>query len=373
MTGYSFVIGIIFLFLTQICWSASSSCGTVRMDHPPGAMSSVPVLDQGPTGLCYAAVAAQMTDAYLAAHGGKDQLVSFSHAAALYQDKKAISDIYDTLEEKMGLISKIKSGTATENERKIYDNIQSQIQSQITNPNDSHATKADLNIGETFSTLQALRENKWACGIDRENYNDANIEATMYPFLKARQDVLLSGSTNSFSEQFECIANRTLPSNQVNQLGNLKRIADKIVNDLPDKGKYIVSVIENTCPKKIDLSKIPAPQQIKFNSEEVRSGGFIADKIQNLLNQPQPSPIGVSFGGNNLYTNTPDFGHWALIVGREEVNGVCRVIIRDSYGANCKGVLQGSIYKYPCENGQISVPLTEFSKMQVRSATWLPN
>ncbi|MGZ3804765.1 MAG: hypothetical protein ACXVB4_11180, partial [Pseudobdellovibrionaceae bacterium] len=237
------------------------------MDQPPGSLSSIPVFSQGSdTGLCYAVVAAQMTDAYLASTGHKGEFVSFSHAAALYQAKMAIPQLYQNLEDKMGLLSKINSGQATEAERHLYEEVKKNLNSQITNPNDPRATLADMDSGDAAPTLEALRENKWACSVDWAEHPDAEVNSTLYPFLKLRQDVLRSQSIQDFSRHFLCVATSVFSPDLTRQLGDLKAIADKIVNSLPDKGEYILSVIENSCTKKIDLSKMPEPKQIKFSA-----------------------------------------------------------------------------------------------------------
>jgi hypothetical protein len=349
-----------------------SSCATVRMDQPPGSVSSLPVFNQGSdTGLCYAVVAAQMADAYLASTGHEGELVSFSHAAALYQDKMAVPQFYQNLEEKMGLPSKIVAGKATEAERKLYDDVKKNIESQIFNPNDPHAALADLNTGDTERTLLAMRQNKWSCAADWAGRSDAEISSLLSPFLKLRQDVLRSQKTDDFSSAFACAAATEFSPDLLRQLGDLKTIADKIVSSLPDKGQYILSVIENSCAKRVDLSQMPKPKKIKFSAAERQNGSPVSKTIQDLLDHPQPLPIGISFEGSSLYKKAPQFPHWAMIVGREEVGGVCQVIIRDSYGTACTGPFQSNEYKYPCKNGQISVPLDDLSQLQVTSATYL--
>lgn len=368
------VFMLIYTGLASISWAGESACGPVRMDRPPGSVSSMPVVNQGSTtGLCYAAVAAQIADAYLASKGHRTEFVSISHAAALYQGKVAIPNFYRDLEAKLGLPSKIVSGQASEDERQLYSQIRNNIESQVSNPDDPHATQADLDSGEAVSTLRALRENGQACAINWAGHNDAQIESTLYPFLKLRQDVLRSQRTTDFPDRFVCAAKSIFPSDILGQMGDLRAIADKIVNSLPNKGDYIISLIENTCAKKVDLSEMPEPQEMHFSKEDRQSGSLVVTKLHELLDQPRPQPIGITFEGSSLYKNSPSFPHWALVIGREDIGGVCRILIRDSYGTSCNGPFQTNQYKYPCKSGQLSVPLADFRKMEIKALTWLKN
>lgn len=98
------------------------------------------------------------------------------------------------------------------------------------------------------------------------------------------------------------------------------------------------------------------------------------EKISTLLKQKIPVGIGYFMKVLRKKSGTSDFAaHASIITGQRQnsVTGVCELLVRDSYGSNCKDQRGENRYELACENGSVWVPADDLLG-EISKISWIP-
>jgi hypothetical protein len=98
------------------------------------------------------------------------------------------------------------------------------------------------------------------------------------------------------------------------------------------------------------------------------------EKINVLLKQKIPIGIGYFMKVLKKSGPTDEFSAHASIITGERANpttGICELLVRDSYGPNCKDDQGKDRYGRPCENGSVWVPADELLS-ETAKISWIP-
>lgn len=347
------------------------------MDLNGGPFSNLPIYDQGTEGLCYSYAASQLIDAWRVEHHQFEEkrLSSPIHAGAIYtingKRQNAILKIEAQIQERLNDSS--RDAKSRELSIKSLRGRQKDIDRFL-----------DPTGGSTIGVLEDLRNRKSVCSTDELFGPDAqqNYKQKIEPIAKLRRYAL------HFSEKrktLACDLTETFNSEFAGQVLDVAKAVDDILKHLDSDNEFLESLLSNFCKTPIDLTALPAPKQYvatpykavsELSKTPPSSALSTANELMNLLSQNPPQPISLSYCSRFLITSdrmsrySSCDAHASVVVGRSFREGKCQILIRNSWGESCTWEDQQPRYVYPCENGQIWVPLEEVSR-RVTTIDWL--
>ncbi len=307
----------------------SLECSEVRLDLAPESMAKIPVYSQENHDICYAVLAAEMTDAYRISHGRNPQhLTSVFATAAFYSGKYR--------------------ETLNENRRDIAND--------------------EISMGSFTDAVSVLRE-KGSCNANilyngqYESFDKKlrTLRSLRSEYKKANQP-LTEVATTKFSKKLQEIAGSQ------SMIFTQEWLSESLSNQAFYKviDKVITKSCEPISESLADLPPLVGFSGMKAKAKAQRQIDFYA-QLKFAFERQRPQPIAINFCREALFTYSQALGsrsacspHSALIVGRRKVGSSCQVLIRESEGPICNPNAL-----WPCEllpqKGQYWVPVDKMA------------
>ncbi|MDG0816427.1 C1 family peptidase [Bdellovibrio svalbardensis] len=350
---------VLFILLFSFSGTAfcitESDCAPVRLDQNGGPFQTLPIYNQTDnvgtdTGMCYAISASQLIDAKRMKLGKFDGKLTSPASLAL------------------NWVNHFLSPEELANNRQNRETFRKPIKENLIEGKGIASTLYG-NFGKLTPAIEASR-NKHVC--DETWLKKQSIISS------ENHDKMFSQIFSLIDEQFEAESNidrvykKILSINsQANSTGcadskgNLNQIQD-ILEAIKKATEHIKperqakAFIDRICKDHSVYVDVPEPKELicfqkKCKDEQERS-------LNDLISSPDFAGVGMHYDPNILFKENGPIGgsHVSVIIGRRYDNeaGRCMVLIRDTYGSDCKAPRLNMKYKN-CENGQHWIPIED--------------
>lgn len=344
-----FVVFILLLFFGNTVFSSTeNNCTTVRLDENGGPFQTLPIYDQtdsseSDTGMCYAISASQLIDAKRVKLGEFDGKRTSPSSVAL------------------NWVTNFLSSEELVNNKQNRETFRKPLRESLIEGKNIASTLYG-NFGRLTPAIEASR-NKYVCD-DTWLRNQSIISSNNH-------DRIFSQIFSLIDEQFEAESNidkvyKKLLSitSQVNSKecvdtrSNISQIKD-ILEAVKEATEHIKPeqqakvFIERLCKEHSVYVNVPVPKEYVCLNKNCKDEQ--KQNLNSLINSSNFAGVGIHYDPNILFKENGPVGgsHVSVIIGRQynKVAGQCQVLIRDSYGSNCKAPQPSMKYKN-CENGQ---------------------
>lgn len=349
--------------------SIANDCKDLRLDLPPGSMSTIPVYDQDSLGLCYAFAASQLVDAYRFSHGdGKRSLLTSPVVAAAQSG--AAEWFRDDLDGGIvgNVVESIRKGGICDRDVVLRQWGGDDIKPYLIDLRkffDAHRAYAK----EHTSVVQSLRN------LLSNEHENADI---------ARNRVFKA-------QEIQCYLKRSVPIEKA-QLPSIGLIGELLNQN--DPIMFLSQIFKKTCEGHSTAVTVPEVTNVflsaPFVKNRISESNDITKIIQARLSRSNPQPIAISYCAAVLTDQTykgfermssssllgwkgdivpksqrPDCGnHASLVIGQRMNGGKCQFLVRNSWGSSCAG------YSWPCQNGNIWIDSDRLAE-NIYKLSWL--
>ncbi len=300
-------------------------CSEIRLDQPGGSMSTdvMPIQAQGNLPICDGYVASQMVDAY-----------RFSHGDPHPEHRTSPLALSAMASAKRGDVRELNRGYAVSDLEFARSN-GSCSQDAVRTSYGKLGTKGFTDeLTKYFGEAEEYRQQAWKRGVIQDETSDSQIGR-------------LAGDAACF-----LVRTGLLPDSSV----ALSGIMDTLGRALGENNavQYLNTIFARLCEGHT-LANLALPEvrhvyieelATKYPYNEPRS--LFRMLIHNQLEAPNPQPVGLNYCANVLQ-NVSFSGvgsdrkvpascdrHWSMVIGRNRgPDGVCRFLIRNSWGTGC--------------------------------------
>jgi hypothetical protein len=410
--------------------SEAEGCPTVRLDRNGGPFEKIPVYNQfeedGSTdaGLCYAIGAAQLIDAYRMRVAGKADIpltapvsVALNFSALNYEPEEDIELPKD--KGKIG-VALIGAGTpedailASSNKPLCDQRWFEKFDALTSSTKSPRGPRKDAKAPSTRNLVRAIFEQieKWKA------VREQLARATTPLRKPQKSDDLCTDILNPYftsrSINNENLGDITAAVNAAldrdNPVLKLQKVVDwlcrshhhraSIPNPIvfyPERDWKLeghitqlknewqaeasrLGLTRRDSAKKFSKRMVELDEEIDKlrNKDSARHNSAIIGKVNELFSKSPAIPFAIDYDvsvleGNKISIDTRTIDHTSVVVGQEFDAGMktCNLLVRNSYGTNCRKPNGKSKYAFPCTNGTIAVPRTELARA-TRWLTWIP-
>ena len=321
--------------------TSGQGCGPeVRLDSRGGTMEHVPVVDQGDFGICYAAAASEMTDAYRLSHGKMHSQSSMFEGAVgsgIKQGESVKSALDDGGDACDVADYYQKAGSCKE---KVFSGGSGSIREDVA----FLAKSYDLQDGADDSD---------SCGSDS----------------KAKKPKTLTEKIQDMLAHQSCTEQEALSAQAAKTDAEMKKVLISISNRV---GRDMARELEQAC-----LTQ--GRQKVSFSSCVQSRGHFpktpqaTQELIETYLSSNRAQPFGISYCSNVLTAGAKYIGikpdgdekcdcdaHASVIIGKRTNRKTqkCQFLIQNSWGTDCDSYSND----WQCKEGKIWIDADALSR-----------
>ncbi len=346
------IIGLTTVFTAMPYFAFAVECKEVRLDEVNSVFDKIPVYNQldfrgVDANLCYAIVGSQLIDEYRFRNG--DALHTLSSPLSLavgFKESYAEKYKFEIISTE-NISSSILGGGFIE--ETILANAHAEICDQNTIENEASLMQADSFAKLNKTSVQQFVENT---------------------LLKGNSPKIKSFSKLDFLFAVKNELKRKCQGNAF--------VLDKIKPESLSQGDYLEDLknhmnVRNNPSLSEEQKRHLTMEFLKKHDKQKKIEKF-HEKINFLLNQRIPVGIGYLMEVLERKSGTTGFdAHASVITGQRwnQKSESCELLVRDSYGSNCKDERGDERYARPCDKGSVWVD-SKILLGKTEKITWIP-
>jgi hypothetical protein len=350
-------IAALYILLTAATnFAYATNCNDVRLDGAGTAFNDIPVYNQLDSlnvdaNLCYAIASSQLIDEFRFRNG--DPLKQLSSPISLAIGYKSYSQDKSNLNYRIEPIDFSQLSTSLIGGGFIEETLQSANAVNICDQRFVENVVGLVNQNKTNALSKFVSDifiSKNAQGAQSLKFPSFNKIDYLRTLVSEFEKQCLGNSFNLPQINFESLS----PGNYLDDLQKL--VKDQLDSSLGEA-------------EKLNLRQAFAK---KYRKEDVVKA--FQNKIDSLLNRKIPVGVGYFMKALKMIGPNDSYSSHASVITGQRTNpqsGVCELLVRNSYGSDCKDRRGDDRYGRSCENGSIWVPADELLSDTFK-ISWIP-